>query len=520
MTKSKSQNTDEYKVRAAQYVRMSTDHQKYSTQNQADFIHKYAEDNGIEIVKTYEDSGKSGLNLDGRDALQQLLDDVESGIAEYSMVLVYDVSRWGRFQNADEAAYLEYLCTRNGVGVEYCAEQFENDGSLTATIIKNMKRAMAGEYSRDLSRKVFEGQKRLVLLGYRQGGMAGFGLRRQLIDEKGEWKAPLAIGERKSLQTDRVILVPGPKDEVATVRRMYDLFIEDGLNESEIANVLNQDRIVTDLGRLWTRGTVHQVLTNEKYLGNNVFNRTSCKLKIKRNRVRNAPDEIIRAIRAFEPIIDAERFEKASKIIAARSIRLSDDEMLQQLSDLLARTGRLSALIIDECGDMASSSAYGSRFGSLIRAYELVGYTPLRDYSYVRINQELRTLYPEIIDNIVCSIREGGGDVRRDPQNDLLYVNEEMTVSLVISRCDKTIGGNARWKIRFDTGLDPDITVAIRMAPGNQTILDYYLLPRLDFASSPLKMNENNGLDLDAYRSETLGRFFSLTARTPIRRAA
>ncbi|AYM80355.1 recombinase family protein [Agrobacterium tumefaciens] len=518
MTKPKNQNNENGKVRAAQYVRMSTDHQKYSTQNQADVIQKYADDNDIEIVKTYEDSGKSGLNLDGRDALQQLIDDVETGKAEYSLILVYDVSRWGRFQNADESAYLEYLCTRNGIGVEYCAEQFANDGSLTATIIKNMKRAMAGEYSRDLSRKVFEGQKRLILLGYRQGGMAGFGLRRQLIDEKGDWKTCLAIGERKSLQTDRVILVPGPGEEVAIIRRMYDLFVVRGLNEGEIANILNRDHIVTDLGRPWTRGTVHQVLTNEKYLGNNVFNRISFKLK--RNRVKNAPDDIIRAIRAFEPIIDAERFEKAAKIIAGRSTRLSNDEMLRQLADLLARTGRLSALIIDECGDMASSSAYGNRFGSLIQAYELVGYTPERDYSYVRINQYLRTLYPGIINGIVCAIREGGGDIRQDPQTDLLHVNEEMTVSLVISRCDETASGNARWRIRFDAGLDPDLTIAIRMAPGNQTIQDYYLLPRLGLAARHLKMSENNGLDLDAYRSETLERFFSLTARVPIRRAA
>ena len=54
-----------------------------------------------------------------------------------------DVSRWGRFQDADESAYYEYVCKRAGIHVEYCAEQFENDGSPTATIIKSVKRAMA-----------------------------------------------------------------------------------------------------------------------------------------------------------------------------------------------------------------------------------------------------------------------------------------------------------------------------------------------------------------------------------------
>lgn len=53
-------------VRAAQYVRMSTEHQKYSTENQADIIAAYAGRRGFEVVRTYADAGKSGLRLDGR----------------------------------------------------------------------------------------------------------------------------------------------------------------------------------------------------------------------------------------------------------------------------------------------------------------------------------------------------------------------------------------------------------------------------------------------------------------------
>ena len=182
---------------------MSTEHQKYSTENQSDVIARYAQQRGMAIVRTYADEGKSGLKLDGRDALRSLIDDVEGRRADYSVILVYDVSRWGRFQNTDESAYLEYICTRAGIAVQYCAEQFENDGSLTATIIKSMKRAMAGEYSRELSAKVFAGQCRLISLGFRQGGMAGYGLRRRLVDEHRRPKVDLRAGEHKSLQTDR-----------------------------------------------------------------------------------------------------------------------------------------------------------------------------------------------------------------------------------------------------------------------------------------------------------------------------
>jgi DNA invertase Pin-like site-specific DNA recombinase len=156
-------------IRAAEYVRMSTEHQQYSTENQGDVIREYAEQRGMIIVRTYADAGKSGLRIDGRDALKQLIQDVETGSADFSAILVYDVSRWGRFQDADESAYYEYICRRARIEVHYCAEQFENDGSPISTIVKGVKRAMAGEYSRELSAKVFIGQCRLIELGFHQG---------------------------------------------------------------------------------------------------------------------------------------------------------------------------------------------------------------------------------------------------------------------------------------------------------------------------------------------------------------
>lgn len=89
----KDESTPAIRFRAAEYVRMSTEHQQYSTENQADKIREYAKRRGIEIVRTYADEGKSGLRIDGRQALQQLLDDVETGRADFNIILVYDVSR-------------------------------------------------------------------------------------------------------------------------------------------------------------------------------------------------------------------------------------------------------------------------------------------------------------------------------------------------------------------------------------------------------------------------------------------
>jgi hypothetical protein len=127
---------------------------------------------------------------------------------------------------------------RAGIRVHYCAEQFENDGSMSSSVLKTLKRSMAAEYSRELSVKLFAGQCRLIELGFRQGGQARYGLRRQLIDRDRNPKGLLGLGERKSLQPDRVILVPGPNREIETVQHIYDLFVAQGNTEREIMEVL------------------------------------------------------------------------------------------------------------------------------------------------------------------------------------------------------------------------------------------------------------------------------------------
>ena len=505
-------------IRAAEYVRMSTEHQQYSTANQAAVIRQYATRRGHEVVRTYADEGKSGLSLDGRKALKRLIADVQSGNADYEVILVYDVSRWGRFQDSDESAYYEHICKRAGIVVQYCAEQFENDGGLGSTLLKSVKRVMAGEYSRELSEKVFAGQSRLITLGFRQGGPAGFGLRRQLLDHTGAPKGILARGEQKSIQTDRVVLAPGPDGEVEIVRWIHRAFVDERRTESEIASMLNGRGICTDLGRQWTRGTVHQVLINEKYAGDNVWNRRSFKLKQKR--VRNTPDKWIRAHASFQPIIEPNQFAAAQDIIAARSQRLSDESMLAVLRQILVKHDWISGIVIDETEGAPSSSAYRSRFGSLLRAYQLIGHTPLRDYRYIAINRVLRLRHADVIADIVRGIEHVGGDVVRDAATDLLSINSEFTASIVVARCRQTTAGSLRWHVRLDSGLQPDISVAVRMDASNEFALDYYLLPRIDVSAPRLSLARDNGIELDAYRFDTLNPFYELAARTSILKVA
>lgn len=504
--------------KAVKYVRMSTEHQQYSTENQSDKINEYATKRGIEIIRTYADEGKSGLRIEGRIGLQKLIRIVETGQADFQIILVYDISRWGRFQDADESAYYEYICRRAGIQVAYCAEQFENDGSPISTIVKGVKRAMAGEYSRELSTKVFAGQSRLIELGYRQGGPAGYGLRRVLIDQSGSIKGELARGEHKSLQTDRVILMPGPDSEIQIVTQIYDWFINDGLVETDIAKRLNDQGVTTDLERPWTRATVHQVLTNEKYIGNNVYNRVSFKLK--KHRVINTPRMWIKKESAFDAIVSSDSFYTAQGMIRARCQRFTDEELIQKLRSLYQRRGLLSGMIINETEDMPSTSAYIHRFGSLIRAYQTVGFTPDRDYRFLEVNRYLRLMHPQIVRETERRIENIGGKTERDSSTDILKVNREFTVSIVLSRCQRFESGNRHWKVRFDTSLQPDITVAIRLDETNQSPLDYYLLPRLDFDGSGVNLAERNGIEYESYRFDDLDYLYGMSERTRVRKVS
>jgi DNA invertase Pin-like site-specific DNA recombinase len=220
------------------------------------------------------------------------LRDVLGGRAEYKAILVYDVSRWGRFQDTDEAAHYEFLCRSSGTPVHYCAEQFGNDLALPNAILKSLKRSMAAEYSRELSVRTYAGLRRAAEEGFWTGSVAGYGFRRVLIGADGRVKQVLQDGEQKNLRTDRVRLVVGPAEEMRIVHLIYKMLVEDGLRPAEILRQLHK-RGATYYGRSWSFYTVRQVLTQPKYCGVLVWGRTESKLRTPPKRA--SPEQWIRA---------------------------------------------------------------------------------------------------------------------------------------------------------------------------------------------------------------------------------
>jgi len=501
-------------IPAAQYLRKSTKHQQYSLENQSIAIRRYSEAQGFEIVQTYSDAAKSGLVLANRPGLRQLLQDVVSGKCTYKAVLVYDVSRWGRFQDSDEAAHYEFLCKSAGVPVHYCAETFVNDGTLSSLIMKTLNRTMAAEYSRELGVKVLAGQERLARLGFKQGGTPGYGLRRMLISATGVPKQELATGERKSIATDRVILVPGPAHEVQCVRNIYKMLISDKLSVHAITRALIERQVQYSGDSKWTPHVVDSILTQPKYAGYHVFGRTSSKLCTPT--VRLPKSKWILTPGAFESIIDRATFLAAQRILQSRTIHQSNEELLDRLRALLASEGKLSPRLIEDSEGVPSPSTFVHRFGGLRRAYELIGYD--RNFTFIDLRRRIHLLRQELLMRIEAMFSGQVSIVQPGLKwRSRLRLTSRLIVSVLIARSVQHWKA-IRWQIVPVLQECRFVTLLVRLDEVNRSFLDFHVLPdvdrrtRFDISLSSRWLNRGERLtDLNA--------FCEVVARVDARRA-
>jgi DNA invertase Pin-like site-specific DNA recombinase len=371
----------------AEYVRMSTEHQRYSITYQQAANASYADAHGLDIIRSYVDAGISGLTLHGRDGLQAMLADVLGGTAPYKAILVYDVSRWGRFQDPDEGAHYEFICREAGVQVRYSAEPFENDGALSSVLLKNLKRIMAAEYSRELSAKVVRAKSGWRDAGFWQGGVPSYGYRRQIVNADGSPGMVLERSQQKSLQGCRSILVRGPQHELDVVRWIFESCIE-GASTREIAERLNDHDVPTEKRAKWSRQSVRAILNDRKCIGEMVVGRRAKRLS---RSVSLAKGEWLTIPASDLRIIDQSTFVAAHRILHSTKPWASDEALEQSLRDMLAKHGKLSSTILDADPEAYCSAVYAKRFGGMLGAYARVGYAPtskqLRCAERVKIHQ-------------------------------------------------------------------------------------------------------------------------------------
>lgn len=320
-------------LRAALYLRRSTNEelQHDSLVIQEQILRAFAQRLGIIVVRIFAESGSG--RTDDRKEFRRLIDEVTSGSAAFDVILVRDVSRWGRFDNIDESAYYEFLCLRHGVGVLYAEEGF--DASPYGAIQKMMKRFMAAEFSREKARIITRGKHHTATHGFRPGAPAPYGMKRILVDRAGTPLQDLPRGVHKIVSNLKVKLAPSDDATAAIVVRMFRMFVEDrSSSAASIARMLNKENVTSSRGHRWSAGMVRYLLSNEAYAGTAVH--------------RTWGGETIRIEHAHAALLTPELFAAAQARRAELAHHSSSREaLIAEAREAVAKYGHLPANVAD-----------------------------------------------------------------------------------------------------------------------------------------------------------------------------
>ncbi len=292
---------------AVGYLRRSTDRQEQSIPDQQRTIERYAAEQDLRVDRWYTDDAISGTSVAGRKAFQQLIADAQLPSCPFHYVICYDVKRFGRVDN-DEAGYYRHILKAHGVEVLYASEGFAAPGMSCETddLLRPVKQWQARQESKDLSKVTIRGLLSRSEGGWWMGGVPPLGYdlayesdraehlftvrqmpdgSKQILDATGAVTRTLLRGESLSIsKRDRARLVPGEPSRVATVQRIFTMYVEDGKGLTTIASALNADSVPTVRSaswssayrqgkRLWADSTVRAILVNPLYVGDMVWNR-------------------------------------------------------------------------------------------------------------------------------------------------------------------------------------------------------------------------------------------------------
>lgn len=354
--------------RAAQYIRMSTDAQDLSPEMQSAAIARYAASNGLSVVQTYLDAGRSGLTLHNRPAMKKLLSDVSRDDCPFSRILVYDISRWGRFQDTDASAYYEYHCRLHGVAVLYVQEPLSGFDSPMAGLLKGLKRAMAAEFSRELAVKTRAGQTSALERGLHMGSLPCLGISRLAISKRGDAARELGPFEHKAFSREHVQWVRGPESEVRLVQESFRRYAYSDTSYEALARQLTIEGHVARNGRPITRYMLESLLGCEAFVGNFVWGRWD------KGRRRKETEEHFRRISgALESIIEPDVWQAVqAKRKKRTTLALPREQLLQDLRQAAAAGLSVTSLNLRRHG-LAGACAYKRAFGSVRAAFDLAG---------------------------------------------------------------------------------------------------------------------------------------------------
>ena len=458
-TRTQEDFREKERLRAVAYYRHSAEiGQENSVEIQRDNVRAFAATHDIEIVKEFADRGKSGLNAEGRPAFNAMMDWVRTR-DDFVLILVLDVSRWGRFQDTDLSAHYESLCTQHGKQVIYTHIGFTKDGDrLINQLRKSIDRYQSAEYSRTLSKKVFEGAAKVAHQGYRPGGPPPYGFHRMMLDENKRPDRILQPGQRKAIQNGRVVLAPGEPSQVEAVQEAFVLFVEKGFDERQIAGHLNARNVPSPGGLRWSETAVRHILTNRQYAGAVVYNRTSQRLKTRRRT--NPPEQWIVTPGAYDPIVSEDLYERAQSILEGRKRRYTREHMLERLSVLYEKYRVVTSRLIRFDAECPSPSTVANRFGGLSGAF--------------------RAMFADVLERVRDEVFQAIASEAKlvDEHEDFIVINRDFTI-LIQPSVPVPDGYGAFWAFRPDRRPVVDITLGVPLSNGgDHEILGYLALPR------------------------------------------
>ncbi|MCC2673751.1 MAG: hypothetical protein K0Q43_5190 [Ramlibacter sp.] len=411
--------------------------------------------------------------------MRRLLSDVTSFDRPYSVVLVYDVSRWGRFQDIDASAYYEYHCRLNGVDVRYVQEPFELMNSPVGAMFKSLKRTMAAEHSRELTVKTTAGQTAAVSRGFQLGTSPCMGISRIAVSKTDGAERKLGPFDHKAARSEHLRWEQGPANEVANAQRIFDLYASTELSVVDVARVACSEGIRARSGKPVTEWMLYRMLRCEAFVGDFVWGREE-------NKKRRAPTDIrIRRSSGFmPPIVSRAVFDAVQrKLVSREHLRLDKEVALENLRTALTRNPRLmpSALRASGC---ACRDTYRKLFGSLEAAWNAAGFNPhvLDEQDYALISDHA-AVGARMCKTIFTLLRRAGIDCgyyrRPDRSSQTLVVNKHVVLRLQVIWRRPRRGGTQWWLPKIYKGRF-DWAFVIRMNEDG-SVFDSILIDRTDY---------------------------------------
>ena len=309
-------------------------------------------------------------------------------------------------------------------------------------------------------------------------------------------------GQRKSFATDRIILIPGPPEEIKVVNEIFRLYALERRSTVEIVKMLNQRGIPCEEGRPWTRYIIRHMVTNPKYIGANVSNRLSAKLRGRR--VNNPPDMWIRRDGAFEAIVDPELFQKAVEMAVSWQRCFTDEQLLERLRQFLKKNGRLTQRLMQADWDMPCSQVYDSRFGGLSEAYKLIGFRPRRNLAHIERDRPLLPIRRAFTAQVISEFVRLGAAAEHEHQTKLVVVNKRLKFRVSVSRC-RTLKQVQSWKLFLTCPQKHHGNIVARLNPDNEKIIDYFFVPWSKKCPGQITVREKSFGELESRHFTDLG---------------